>query len=60
MEQANIKMDEYLAEQLEREDEKKETNPGQEKNESEGMAPMKCGSEKEGDVPARPMWTTRI
>lgn len=55
MEEANIKIDEYLVEQLEREDvmdEKEETNPGQERNESEGMDPMERGSEKAEDVSA--------
>ena len=53
MEKANIKMDEYLAEQWEREDEseeKEEAVPRQERNEDERTDPAERGSEKAENV----------
>lgn len=55
MEKANIKKDEFLAEQLEHEDgkeEEEEVAPRQERNEDEGMAPDERGSERAENAPA--------
>ena len=54
MDKANIKMDEDLAEQLEREEEKeyKRRKLIQDRNESEGVDPKERASEKAEDAPA--------
>lgn len=55
MEKANIEIDEYLAEQLEREDEKNEEEesvPKQERNEDKRTDPEERGSERAENAPA--------